>query len=218
MKQKIFIPLYFILTFIITGFQCYRGIDNNYGRGQYAFKENTQITPYRVDYNAGDTLWLDLTIPGKRIFDTISGSRVFYDSVNFNCTVQVDLLYNNPFVVNGPLADFIFPFGVSAFTYTGGSQTHAQISFGCAPSTDYQLQVGVILKQKGVLGISFYNSYLRKCFSNSYEPNSLTLSFNVNDTHKNLYLQQPMNSIGKVHEQVFLNMLDRKTMVAIRVL
>lgn len=217
MKEKTFTALILVSTFIIiAGFQCYKDPINDV-KAEFAFKENTVITPYQVNYRVGDTLWLDLNIPNKRILDTISGSRVFYDSVNFNCIVRVDLLYNNPFVVNDPLADFIFPLGVSAYTYTGGPQTHSQISFGCAPSSNYQLSIGIILKEKGVLGISFYNAYLKKCFSSSFDPNTLTLSFNVNDPHKNLYLQQPMSSIGKTHDPVFLNMLDARTMVAINV-
>ena len=218
MTLRIFIALIFLGLFVVTtSMQCYRNYPQNDIKGQYGFKEGADILPYQVNYNVGDTIWINLNIPGKRIFDTISGLRIFYDSVNFNSIVQVDLLYKNPFTVNGALSDFIFPLGVSAYTSTGGFQTFSQISFGCAPSANYQLLVGIVLKQQGILGISFYNSNLKKCFSNSFEPNSFSLSFNVNDSHKNLYLQQSMTNIGKTHDPTFLNMLDRKTMVAINV-
>jgi hypothetical protein len=218
MPLRIFISLIILGLFVCTtAMQCYRNYPQTDIKGQYGFKEGADILPYRVNYNVGDTIWINLTIPGKRILDTISGLRIFYDSANFNSVVQVDLLYKNPFTVNGALADFVFPLGVSAYTNTGGPQTFSQVSFGCAPSADYQLLLGIVLKQQGILGISFYNSYLKKCFSNSYDRNSFSLSFNVNDPHKNLYLQQSMTTIGKTHDPIFLNMLDRKTMVAINV-
>jgi len=218
MILRILISLIVFGLFVCTtAMQCYRNYPQNDIKGQYGFKEGADILPYQVNYSVGDTIWINLNIPGKRIFDTISGSRVFYDSVNFNSIVQVDLLYKNPFTVNGALADFIFPLGVSAYTNTGGSQTFSQVSFGCAPSADYQLLLGIVLKQQGILGISFFNTSLKKCFLNAYDHNSFSLSFNVNDPHKNLYLQQSMGTIGKTHDPIFLNMLDRKTMVAINV-
>ena len=213
--KTLLLLLFLVITTLSSSFQCNKDYPQNNPVSKYAFKESVSIFPYQLNYNIGDTIWIDLNIPRKMIFDSISGTRIIYDSLNFFSIAQVDLLYKNPFIANGPLADFIYPQGVSAYSSTGGPQTFTQISFVCAPSSDYHLLLGIILKQKGVFGISFYNSYLRKCFSNSTDPNKLTLAFNVTDTHKSYYLQQPLANIGKTHDPVFLNMLDKKIMVVI---
>jgi len=181
------------------------------------FKENVLITPYNLNDVVGDTVWLNINIPNKKIFDQTTNTRVFFDSASFSVIAQVDLLFNNPFIGTGPFASFIFPQGISVNTGNGGAQTYANISFGCSPSTDYNLMVGIVLIEKGVFGISFFNTAIRKCLINNYENSVLTFAFDVTDTHKQYYQQLPFSSIGKQIDTNILDRLDKKSMVIINV-
>jgi hypothetical protein len=216
MKPKRKILFVLLLAAISLKFQCDKGAGMEVPI-DYTFAETVSITPYRLNYNIGDTFWINVIIPGKKLFDTKTSTKIFYDSASFNSIAQVDLLYNNPFIANGPFARFIFPQGVSAYTNTGGPQTYANITYGCAPSTDYRLSVGVILIEKGVFGISFFNTYINKCFSNTFKRSQLTFSFDVNDAHKQYYQQLPFINIGKQPSDDVLQRLDRKTTVVINV-
>ncbi|HVZ95628.1 MAG TPA: hypothetical protein VG847_02055, partial [Chitinophagaceae bacterium] len=121
---------------------------------QYSFKEPAAITPYHLNYNTGDTVWVHIHIPGKMLTDTISRQSIFYDSASFSAGITVQLLYNNPFVADGAkLADFVYTPYVSAYESVNQNYTGTSITFGCNQSTDYDLLVGIIFIQKGVFGL-----------------------------------------------------------------
>jgi hypothetical protein len=184
---------------------------------QYDFKESVAITPYQLTYNVGDTIWLSVTIPDKKLFDEKSNSRILLESASFTTNAQLDLLYNNPFVSDGPAATFVFPPGVSAATGNFDEHTYARVTYGCSPSTNYALKLGVVLIKKGVFGLSFHNQAIQKCFAGDFLPSKLTFAFDVNDTHKQYYQQLPFASIGKSQSAIVLEHLDKKSMVVINV-
>lgn len=184
---------------------------------KYEFRQNVSITPYHLDYNVGDTVWLELSAPGKKLFDEKSNTQIVYDSVGFTSFAQIELLYNNPFVANGPFVSFIFPMGVSAYSGSGGPQTYATINYGCAPSTDYHLLLGMVLLQKGVFGVSMFNSAIQKCQNSYYQPAKLTYYLDVNDTHAQFYQQLPFSAIGKQLDTTVVERLNKKLMAVINV-
>jgi hypothetical protein len=213
--KKTALPLIFIFCILNLRFQCnrdYIGIPP-----KYTFKESVAITPYNLNYRVGDTVWLRVNIPEKKLFDEKTNTRVLFDSVNLSVRAQIDLLFNNPFISNGPFASFVLPTGISAYTYNGAGQTAANIIFGCTPSTDYNLLVGIVFTEKGVFGISFPNALLQKCFSSAYENSTLTFSLSVDDTHKQYYQQLPFSSIGKQQDPYILDKLDKKLIAVVNV-
>ena len=183
----------------------------------HQFRQNVSITPYRLDYKVGDTIWLEVNALGKKLYDEKSNTTIVYDSVGFTSIAQVDLLYNNPFVVTGPLVSFIFPSGISANLGSSSSQTFTNISWGCAPSTDYHLRLGLVLLQKGVFGISLFNSAIQKCSNSYYDGARLTYYLDVTDTHLQFYQQLPFASVGKQPDTYIIDRLSKKTMVAVSV-
>ncbi len=209
------------ITFTST--DCRRDVE--FPKGQYAFKEQMSITPYQLNYNVGDTIWIDYAVPDKKLFDTITQTRVLYDSAAFNVSITAQLLYNNPFITTGPFATFVYPQGITASDANGGGQTVSYVQFGCSNiQNGYQLKVGVVLKIRGLIGISVgpYSSYgggyfLYKCFANTSDYNILRFVFNVADVHKDVYLQQMFAAIGKTPDAQVLARLDRKEMVVINV-
>jgi hypothetical protein len=214
--NKALIIFFLLMGLISIRTQCNKDFDvgPNY---KYSFQEKASVSPYKLNYNTGDTIWIRINIPEKKLFDEITGTRVFFDSAGFTTNVQVFLLYNNPFIANGPFVKFIFSRGVSAYINNGGGQPSAQISYGCAPSNDYNMLVGIILLEKGVFGISVSNYNIQKCIHENYLNSSLSLSFDVSDTHKEFYQQLPLAEIGKKHNESYLQMLDKKTMIALNV-
>lgn len=219
MKSKKHILL-LILLFVVVNlkFQCGREMPPT--TIQYQFKEKVAITPYNLNYNVGDTVWLRVSVPGKKLFDEKTNSRIFFDSASINVSAGVELLYNNPFITTGPFATFIFPTGISANTYNGGGRTNAAITFGCNPSPDYNLLLGIVLIERGVFGISFIgpSNYLYKCFTNYTPPLAwLNFAYDVNDPHKQFYQQIPFSNIGKQLDPSVMTSLDQKSIVVINV-
>ncbi len=201
--KKINLFTIFLFAILSLQLQCDKGYDGMDIPEKYTFKEKVSISPYTLNYDVGDTIWLTVSIPGKKIFDEKTNTRVFYDSASFNTITQIDLLYNNPFIGNGPFASFIFPAGVSAFTQNSGGQTYASVTFGCSPSTDYHLSLGIVLIEKGAFSLSFYNSSIKKCFTENFENSRLTYEIDVVDTHKQFYQQLPLANIGKSKMNTF---------------
>lgn len=215
--NKIALYLFLLLGVINLKFQCEKGPYETYEPNKYSFKEKVSLTPYNLDYRVGDTIWLAVNIPKKELFDEKTNTKVFFDSAQFASLLQINLLYNNPFITTGPFASFIFPAGIVANTNNGSGQTFAFITWGCSPSADYKLTIGIVLKEKGVFGIHFFNTNIQKCFSNKVINSSVTFSFDVNDPHKQFYQQLPFVNIGKQVDPYALEYLDKKSMVAINV-
>lgn len=216
-SKNLIISLITLFAILNIKFQCGKEYDGTIPENKYEFREKVTISPYQLDYNVGDTIWLEVKVPGKKLFDEKTNTRIFFDSASFNTLAQIELLYNNPFVGNGPFASFIFPAGVSAFSNNGGAQTLASITYGCSPSSDYQLRLGIVMIHKGVIGISLFNSSIQKCFTDNYQNSKLTYAFDVNDTHKSFYQQLPFSDIGKKPADYVLENLDKKIMVVVNV-
>lgn len=215
--KKIVLPILLLFGVLSFQFQCgkdYPGADIPL---KYAFKEQVSITPYKLNYAVGDTIWLSMHVQYKKLFDEKTNTRVYFDSANFNMIAQIDLLFNNPFIGTGPFGSYVFQPGIQANTGNGGAQTYAHISAGCSPSLHYDVNVGIVLLHKGVFGISLFSSAIRKCFVDGYQNASLTLSFDVADTHKQFYQQLRLIDIGKKLDEYILSRLDKKSMVVINV-
>jgi hypothetical protein len=214
-SPAIFIGLSLIaLTNIFT--QCRK--DNYYEAPKYSFKLPVDIRPYNLSYAVGDTVWLHLYAPGKMLFDTLSKTSILYDSANFSVSVNVHLLFNNPFIADGTmLASFIYTQGISAYETSNQSITYSQISFGCNQRGNYDLIVGIVFLKKGVFALSFFGS-VDKCFLNaSYNYNPLQLYFNVNDSHLDFYNQLPFAEINQQPDFTIVSGLTNKLLVCVNV-
>jgi hypothetical protein len=216
-SNTLIIGIIFLFGILNVNFQCGKEFDGVIPENEFEFKETVSISPYRLDYNVGDTIWLTVNIPDKKLFDEKTNTRVFFDSASFTSVAQVDLLYNNPFLTNGPFASFIFPTGVSANFINGGAQTSTYISYGCAPSSDYHLRLGIVMVKKGVFGLSFYNPSIQKCLTDHYRNSTLNFTFDVNDTHRQFYQQLDFLAIGKKQDDFALERLAKKMMVVVNV-
>lgn len=184
---------------------------------KYQFEEKISVTPYQLNYNVGDTIFFQLYVPGKKIYDSKTNSTVFFDSASFNMGVYVNLLFNNPYIGDGPFASFIYPRDVSAYTTNYTGTTQAFLTTGCSQSKDYLVKVGAVLTQKGVFVIGAFCNSLQNCF-NGYATNAqLRFSLDVDDTHESFYQQLPFSDIGKTEDQNILSELDSKVAAVINV-
>jgi hypothetical protein len=216
-NKTIIIALILLFGILNVKTSCYRERLDEIAQPRYEFRQDLSLTPYNLDYKVGDTIWFELNTPGKRLLDEKTNSLVLYDSAGFASMVVVDLLYNNPYVANGPFVSFIFPAGISARSSTSGPQTFGDVQYGCAPSPDYHLLLGMVLLQKGAFGISMINYAVKKCINNSNPPARLTYYFNVNDAHEQFYQQLPFSAIGKQADTNVISRLNKKLTVVINV-
>lgn len=184
---------------------------------EYSFAEKIMIAPYQLDYNVGDTIQLQLDIPGKKLFDTKTNSLIFYDSVTFNIGVNVNLLFNDPYIGDGPFASFIFNPGVSAYTTNYSGTTQAFVTTGCTAANNYTVNIGVVFLKKGVFGIGEYCSNIMNCYTGYATNAEVRFSLDVNDTHKDFYQQLPLQNIGKMQDRDILSELDSKVLAIINV-
>jgi hypothetical protein len=213
-SPRLFIGLFLVaLTTVFT--QCPK--DYYPPSPQFSFKQSVDIAPYALNYSVGDTVWVQLYVPGKSLFDTISNKYVLYDSANFSTDVRVQLLFNDPFIANGArLVSFVYTPGISAYESFNQSVTDAQVSFGCNQATDYNLLVGIVFQQKGVFGVSLSGS-VQKCFSTTYSYKPLNFYFNVPDGHFDYYSQLPFADINQQPDGNILYALMHKSVVCVNV-
>jgi hypothetical protein len=219
-SRRIIVPIILLVGIMNMKVQCNR----SYAQPptyKYTFKQIATITPYQLNYQVGDTIWLQFVAQGKKLFDEKTNTLVFYDSAMFVVNAQVDLLYNNPFISDGPFASFIIPQNVSAYTqnYPNTGATYAMITTGCGPSSEYNLLTGVVLLKKGVFGISLVSNGVQRCSLPQGYSSDATLSFvfDVPDAHKDYYLQLPLVDVGKSQQSYLLQNLDKKSTVVINV-
>ena len=184
---------------------------------KYNFKQSVDITPYQLNYNKGDTIWVHVKIPGKKFYDTLSKQIIFYDSASIAASITVQLVYNNPFIANGvKLANFVYTPNISANETTNQNFTSSSIQFGCSQATDYDLLVGVIFTQTGVFTISL-NGFVQKCMSNTDGYYPLTYYFNVADSHVDYYKQLPFADISQQANFNIMKALNDKSVVCVNV-
>lgn len=215
-RKKIIISLCILFAFVNLKTQCNKQ-DIALPDYKYTFEEKITVVPYRLNYNVGDTIMLQLNAPGKKLFDSKTNSRIYFDSASFNIGVYVNLVFNNPYVGDGPFASFIFHPGVSAFTQDYNGTTQAFITTGCSQSPDYIVSTGIVLLRKGSFALGIYNNDIKNCF-NGYATNAqLRFSLDVDDTHKSYYQQLPFSDIGKTQDSNVLSQLDLKTTAIINV-
>src|SRR5665647_1691479 len=177
---------------------------------EYTFLEKIAVTPYQLNYNVGDTIQLELNVPGKKLFDTKTNSLVFKDSISFNIGINVSLLFNNPYIGDGPFASFVYNSGLSAYSTNYSGITQAFLTTGCTTANDYKETVGIVLLKKGIFAIGMYCNNIVNCY-NGYATNSqVRFQLNVDDTHKSYYQQLPLLDIGKMPDSNILTELDAK--------
>lgn len=218
MKLKKVYPYLLLLALpFLQGTQCNKDVDQRYVENEHVFNETVTLAPYRLDYAVGDTLWLRVNIPGKKLLDEKTGTRILFDSSLFKSMAGVRLLYHDPFIGDGPFVAYIFPPGVSAVTSNGNYQTLASVDFGCTPSPDYSLLLGMVLLKPGAMGISFNNNSIQQCGTNNYKNSKLVFTFDVPDTHQEFYQQLPFSTLGIKPDDYSLNALQQKWLVAINV-
>lgn len=185
---------------------------------EHNFSETIAVSPDKLTYSIGDTIWLRINIPDKKLFDENRGTRVLFESASFNSLAQVQLLYANPYVGDGPFVRFIYPQGISATTNNYSYNTQAIIKFGCAPSNDYQLVLGMVVLKEGVFGIYFNTGSIEQCGTSINKNSRLKFKFDVADTRKAFYQSLPFEAIGKKQDEYVLSALDKKEMILIQVL
>ena len=202
------------LTTIYVDCGKYPGYQINY---KYWFKANVAISPYQLNYHAGDTIWLSVNLPNKLLYDTISAKTIRFDSADFNSMATVQLLYNNPFITDGPFVTYVFPDNVVGATSNYSGYTTANVSFGCAPSSDYKVKLGMVLLQKGAFNISFACGSITQCFTNNAVNAQMVFYFDVPDTHLSFYQQLSLDSVGMMQNSDVVYSLQNKKSVAINV-
>ena len=161
----------------------------------------------------GDSIYLQMYVPGKKFYDSKSDSKVFFDSASFNMGVFVSLQFNDPYVGDGPFVSFIFPKGVSAYTSNYSGTTQAFVTTGCSQSQDYLVKTGAVLLQKGVFSVGAFCNSIQNCYNGYATKAQLRFSLDVDDTHKSFYEGLPFSDIGKFESNDVLTQLDTKTAV-----
>lgn len=184
---------------------------------QYYFKQPANVLPYQLNYNKGDTVWIHINIPGKKLYDTLSKQTIFYDSATISTNLNVQLVYKNPFIVNGErLANFVYTPNVSASESVNQNFTSTSIQFGCSQAADYDLMVGVIFSETGAFIISL-NGSVSKCMNNPYVFYPLIYYFNVGDSHVNYYQQLPFADISQQADFTVIKSLNNKSAICVNV-
>ena len=184
---------------------------------QYYFKQPVDISPYQLNYNKGDTIWMHVHIPGKKLYDTLSKKNIFYDSATITAIINVQLVYKNPYIVNGArLANFVYTPNISASESVNQNFTSSSIQFGCSQITDYDLLVGVIFSEMGVFTLSF-NGSVMKCINNPYVFYPLIYYFNVADSHVDYYKQLPFADISQEPNLNIIKAINDKSAVCVNV-
>lgn len=215
-SKKSILILFIFFGFINLKLQCRKEVPPppDY---KYYFEEKISVAPYRLNYNVGDTIVFRLIVPGKKLFDTKTNTTVYFDSASFSMGVNLTLLYNNPYIGDGPFASFFYSSGVSAYSQTYTGSTVAFITTGCSHTPDYEVTIGVVLLKKGVFSIGIYGNDIKNCYNGFATNARLRFAMDINDTHKSFYQQLPLTDIGKTEDKDVLSQLDSKNIAIINV-
>ena|SRR5215218_5200571 len=109
--RNLYIGLLLLSLPFLQGLQCDKDVEPQPVEYEHNFKETATLSPYRLEYAVGDTIWLQVHIQGKKLLDENTGTRILFDSALFKSFAQAQLLFSDPFLGDGPFVHYIFPKG-----------------------------------------------------------------------------------------------------------
>lgn len=113
----------------------------------FDFLVNVNIENSRPEYQAGDTLWMNISIPERSLSDRVTGKTVSIDGVQFGFgLLPVHFFDSNPIK---PIQDRIEIVASKPFNQPNADYpVESVFTFGC-PGNDFTLRVGVVFKDAG---------------------------------------------------------------------
>lgn len=187
---------------------------------QYHFLQKVDLRPYQKTYSIGDTIFLDITCPGKMLFDTLSKSLIKADSISFSFDLGAGRLYDFP--NPPPSAGYFESISANGVNYQRDTLYSAMNGFirftdyiGCTTDSNYHYSIGVIPRAKGIydLGLSVHAIYDCPNRKTQFPVSNITFQFNLADCNKDIWSSiQSFTNVPDLDSNI-----DKKTVFILKV-
>ena len=167
---------------------------------KYYFLQSVSLKPNQKTYKRLDTIKIEITVPNKLLFDTLSKSQVQTDSISLPIGLLVANLNNGQPPAQDGYFDFVDSSGQRLIVDTLYSYINHGVNFStsinCSQSADYLFKVGIILKDTGVYIMSLSGGSVNPCLftNNSRKFHSyIDYFFNLSDLNQDVFNSVPQN-------------------------
>jgi hypothetical protein len=172
-----------------------------YPKIKYSFLQSVSLNPNQKSYKKLDTIKIEILIPNKILFDTLSKMAVKTDSISLPLRLPVfNLNTAQPPPLNGYF-DLVDSDGQRQVIDTFYSYINNGINFSttvdCSLNADYLLKFGIVLKDTGVYMMSVSGGHVLPCtFTNSpqYYYSQVDYFFNLSDFNEDIYNSIPQST------------------------
>ena len=216
-RQTSSILLLIILMTILMGVQCR---EDYIEPPKQRFLETVDLTPAQKVYSVNDTIWLKYFTSSKTFLDTISGQRLPTNTIKFGFGASLSPKYNTPINPPGGFCNFILPNNTTSQYVTSQSGTSTYFSVDCDNASAYNIQLGVVLKYKGIYVLNLPGGIsLEPCTSqtNPYPSARVQFTYNLSDCNKDIYLSIPDSARKEFPVGITATQIDYKVAYAFKV-
>lgn len=177
------LSLFFIIVTICCATQCRKELPVN-----NTFNEKVHLFPEKKNYSLGDTIWVEYTDVGNKLYD-VSTRQVFSaDTINISFDVQFQPIDMRLFDSTHSYCDF-----VSDNNIRRRGMDWIELNFGCAGNPSFKFKIGIIPKESGYFKIDIpgYGTITNSCFFASQWLASFDFSFDFRDGNKDVFQELP---------------------------
>src|ERR1700759_3778772 len=139
-----YVKIFFVCIFLNGCTECRNWV---YPEIKYYFLQSVSLSPYQKSYRRLDTIKIEIDIPNKLLFDTLSKSQVQTDSISLPIHLLVTGLNIGQPPAQDGYFDFVDSIGQRLIVDTLYSYINHGVNFSssinCSQNADYLFKVGM---------------------------------------------------------------------------
>lgn len=181
---------YFCIGLLSMAFQCEGPVSPSFPNN--TFSEKLVLFPTQKQYKIGDTLWIQYANPTNSFFDTLTQQPITAAGLSFHFNASVTSLHKPPTELDRSFCDYLTAQGFNVDRTITNHGAICDFDVGCG-TTGYDFTTAIILKQEGLFSLSLSDGYqyVWPCPTHTFPSASITFTFNVVDSNKDVYLLLP---------------------------
>jgi hypothetical protein len=158
---------------------------------KYEFSEKLALYPLKKAYKINDTIWIEFQKTNKQLFDTKSNQGVFLDSGVVAFGVNITPIYNTPVHPVDGYGDFVVLDAAKVDSFNH-DVFGVYVQKVCS-EPNFHFKIGYVPKYKGYYAMPVGGNSVSSCDSASNDRlfASITYTFDISDSNRDVYLQIP---------------------------
>ena len=189
--EKLLLAAYILTGVCLLNTQCDK-YDDLLPTRVHEFDAKLNIVEAKKTYHINDTLWVELPITDKQLYDYTTNRMLVIDTEAISFSLFIKALYNTPVNPTGGYGDFAVAPAIQSTIFNNESDFGVFVQTQCnAPSLYFK--VGFVPKYKGYYAVLTGRNELVSCnnSTNKQTCSEIVYRFNNNDMNRDIYNEIP---------------------------